>query len=53
MIKRITTFCLGLSMVVTSQAQQAERFSVATLNIDGLPKKILVVNSNPGHRAYR
>ena len=47
MIKKITTFCLGLGMVLTSQAQQAERFSVATLNIDGLPKKILIVNSNP------
>lgn len=34
-------------MYVTSQAQLAERFSVATLNIDGLPKKILIVNSNP------
>lgn len=34
-------------MYVTSQAQLAERFSVATLNIDGLPKKILIINSNP------
>lgn len=34
-------------MLATSQAQQAEKFSVATLNIDGLPQKILVVNSNP------
>jgi endonuclease/exonuclease/phosphatase family metal-dependent hydrolase len=47
MIKKITTFCLCLGMAVALQAQQAERFSVATLNIDGLPKKILVVNSNP------
>lgn len=44
---KITAFCLGLGIVVTSQAQQAERFCVATLNIDGLPKNILVVNSNP------
>ena len=44
---KITTYCLCLGMAVALQAQQAERFSVATLNIDGLPKKILVVNSNP------
>lgn len=47
MIRKIATFCLGLGMVVTSQAQQAEQFSVATLNVDGLPKRILVVNANP------
>ena len=47
MNKKITTLCLSLGMFATSQAQQAERFSVATLNVDGLPQKILVVNSNP------
>ena len=47
MNKKITTLCLGFGMFMTSQAQQAERFSMATLNVDGLPQKILVVNSNP------
>lgn len=43
-LMQITLFFLLISTSV--QAQQAEEFSVATLNIDGLPKKILVFNVN-------
>ena len=33
------------SMSVTAQ-ESSEQFSVATLNVDGLPKKVLVFNIN-------
>ena len=35
-----------LPLAATVSAQQAEQFKVATLNIDGLPQKILVINVN-------
>jgi len=41
---KITLFFLLISTGV--QAQQTEKFSVATLNVDGLPKKILIFNVN-------
>ena len=34
------------SMTVSAQ-ESAEQFTIATLNVDGLPQKILVVNLNP------
>ena len=43
--RTIATALLALLCVGTS-AQQPETFSVATLNVDGLPQKILVVNVN-------
>ena len=39
--------CLGLLLSVFANAQAPESFTVATLNVDGLPKKLLVVNVNP------
>ena len=35
-----------LPLAATVSAQQTEQFKVATLNIDGLPQKILVINVN-------
>jgi hypothetical protein len=35
-----------LLMVSATEAQTAETFSVATLNVDGLPQKLLVFNVN-------
>jgi endonuclease/exonuclease/phosphatase family metal-dependent hydrolase len=37
---------LMLLMVSATEAQTAETFSVATLNVDGLPQKLLVFNVN-------
>lgn len=39
----LLTFCGNL----TATAQTSEQFSIATLNVDGLPQKILVVKVNP------
>jgi len=44
MKKIFTCFLLGFTM--SAMAQTSEQFSVATLNVDGLPKKILVFNVN-------
>ena len=47
MFKRhILLAVVALGMAVSGQAQQTEQFSIATLNIDGLPQKILVFNVN-------
>ena len=47
MFKRhILSAVVALGMAVSGQAQQTEQFSIATLNIDGLPQKILVFNVN-------
>ena len=44
-MKRIITCCL-LGCALSAMAQTSEQFSIATLNVDGLPKKILVFNVN-------
>ena len=36
-----------LTGLMAGHAQEAETFSIATLNVDGLPQKILVVKVNP------
>jgi len=46
MMAAILTIC-GTALTTEAGAQTAETFTVATLNVDGLPTKILVVNSNP------
>lgn len=47
MVKQILCFsALFLGLATTVKAQQTEKFSVATLNVDGLPQKILVFNVN-------
>ncbi len=38
---------LWLTGMMTGHAQEAETFSIATLNVDGLPQKILVAKVNP------
>lgn len=45
----IRTLCATIFLMsqMLSFAQQAERFSISTLNVDGLPKKILVFNVKP------
>ena len=45
LMKKIFTCCL-LGFALSAMAQTSEQFSVATLNVDGLPKKILVFNVN-------
>ena len=44
-MKKIITCCL-LGCALFAMAQTSEQFSIATLNVDGLPKKILVFNVN-------
>ena len=46
MRKVFAATALCFSLIAGAQSQQAERFSIATLNIDGLPQKVLVVNVN-------
>lgn len=47
MKKIISLLALALVTVMTSQAQESiEQFTVATLNVDGLPQKLLVINVN-------
>ena len=46
MRKVFAATALCFSLIAGAQTQQAERFSIATLNIDGLPQKVLVVNVN-------
>lgn len=47
MIKRpLCVVAMAMVMASVVQAQQAERFSVATLNVDGLPQKLLVFKVN-------
>ena len=36
-----------LTSLTAGHAQEAETFSIATLNVDGLPQKILVAKVNP------
>lgn len=45
----IRTLCAAIFSMsqMLSFAQQAEQFSISTLNVDGLPKKILVFNVKP------
>lgn len=43
MLAAILTFCGNLT---TYGQDQGEQFSIATLNVDGLPQKLLVVNLN-------
>ena len=38
---------IGLTGSMAGHAQEAEAFSIATLNVDGLPQKILVAKVNP------
>ena len=38
---------IGLTGSMAGHAQEAETFSIATLNVDGLPQKILVAKVNP------
>ena len=45
--KSLSLFILALMTIMTSLAQESgEQFTVATLNVDGLPQKLLVVNVN-------
>jgi hypothetical protein len=45
--KSLSLFVLALMTIMTSLAQESgEQFTVATLNVDGLPQKLLVVNVN-------
>lgn len=47
MKKIISLLALALVTVMTSLAQEStEQFTVATLNVDGLPQKLLVINVN-------
>lgn len=49
-MKRILLMVVAAMMAivnVSAQEEAAEQFSVATLNVDGLPQKILVVKLNP------
>ena len=46
-IIRMLCATIFLMSQMLSFAQQAERFSISTLNVDGLPKKILVFNVKP------
>ena len=47
MKKILSLFVLALMTIMTSLAQESgEQFTVATLNVDGLPQKLLVVNVN-------
>ena len=47
MKKSLSLFILALMTIMTSLAQESgEQFTVATLNVDGLPQKLLVVNVN-------
>lgn len=47
MKKSLSLFILALMTNMTSLAQESgEQFTVATLNVDGLPQKLLVVNVN-------
>lgn len=45
-MRRVLTLLLLVAGLTTIMAQQAEQFSVATLNVDGLPKKILIFKVN-------
>ena len=38
---------IWLTSLMVAHAQEAETFSIATLNVDGLPQKILVAKVNP------
>jgi len=44
--KRTIATALLAMLCMGASAQQSETFSVATLNVDGLPQKILVINVN-------
>ena len=47
MKKSLSLFVLALMTIMTSLAQNSDgQFTVATLNVDGLPQKLLVVNVN-------
>ena len=46
-MNRTLLFAFALSFALTTAAQQSpEQFSIATLNVDGMPQKILFVNVN-------
>ena len=46
-MNRTLLFASALSLVLTAAAQQSrEQFSIATLNVDGMPQKILFFNVN-------
>ena len=47
MKKLLMLTAVWLTGLMTGHAQEAETFSIATLNVDGLPQKILVVKVNP------
>ena len=38
---------IWLTGLMAGYAQEAETFSIATLNVDGLPQKILIAKLNP------
>ena len=47
MKKCVSVLALAMVTVMTVLAQEpGEQFTVATLNVDGLPQKLLVVNVN-------
>ena len=46
-IMRKTLLLLLLLVTTGAAAQNPETFTVATLNVDGLPQKLLVINLNP------
>lgn len=45
--KLLTMTAFWLMGLMAGHAQEAETFSIATLNVDGLPQKILVAKVNP------
>ena len=47
MIKFFMMAAIWLMGMMAGHAQEAETFSIATLNVDGLPQKILVAKVNP------
>ena len=47
MKKKIMMAAIWLTGLMAGYAQEAETFSIATLNVDGLPQKILVAKVNP------
>ena len=47
MKKLLMMGAIWLTGSMAGQAQEAESFSIATLNVDGLPQKILVAKVNP------
>ncbi|MBR0046523.1 MAG: hypothetical protein IJP75_06525 [Bacteroidaceae bacterium] len=46
MKRKVLMTVLAAAMSLCSQAQPSEQFSIATLNVDGLPQKLLMIDVN-------